>query len=102
MAIGTAILLGVGVYLAAALPIAVVIGRLLGGPSAERAASRALARPSGVPSVPAVAALPGFPALTLPVQAPLVQAPLVQPPLAGLVGAHVAASRPVALVARQA
>ena len=78
MAIGTAILLGVGLYLVAALPVAVVIGRLLGGPPAEGAAATALAGASSGP------------ALTLPVRSPL----------AGDF-AHVAARRPVALVARQ-
>jgi hypothetical protein len=80
MAIGTAILLGVGLYLLAALPVAVVIGRLLGGPPAEVALTRA----AGVPTMPAV---------TPPVRGTLA---------GGLVGAHVAATRPVALVARHA
>jgi hypothetical protein len=81
MAIGTAVLLGVGLYLLAALPVAVVIGRLLGGPPA----GPALAGHSGVAGVTRVAAMPR------PLRAPLA---------AGLVAAQVAASRPVALVAR--
>ena len=80
MAIGTAILLGVGLYLVAALPVAVVIGRLLGGPPAEVA----LARATGVPTVAAV---------TPPIRGTLA---------GGFVGAHMAATRPVALVARHA
>lgn len=72
MAIGTAILLGVGLYLAAALPVAVVIGRLLGGPPVEVALARAASAP----------------ALTLPAQR-----------VSGRpVGAQVAAGRPVTLV----
>lgn len=84
MAIGTAILLGVALYLLAALPVAVVIGRLLGGPPAE---------PAGVSGIAGATALarPGAAALTLPVRARL----------AGEL-AHVAARRPVALVARDA
>jgi len=70
MAIGVAILLGVGLYLAAALPIAVVIGRMLGGPPAEVALAGAAVRPT--------------------------RAMLTD----GLVGTHVAAGRAVTLVAR--
>lgn len=77
MAIGTAILLGVALYLVAALPFAVVIGRMLGGRSE-----------------PALAGASGVAALTQPARVPLAGV--------GLSAAHVAASRPVALVARQA
>ena len=80
MATGTAILLGVGLYLVAALPVAVVVGRLLGGPPAEVALTRA----AGVPTEAV---------LTPPVRGTLA---------GGLVGAHVAVARPVALVARHA
>lgn len=87
MAIGTAILLGVGVYLVAALPVAVVIGRLLGGPPAEVALARAAAMPA-VPAVPAARAA------TRSVR------PLRTPLAGGLVGAHMAEGRTIALVTR--
>ena len=79
MAIG--ILLGVGLYLVAALPVAVVVGRLLGGPPAEVALARAA----------------GAPAMTLPVRGPV--APVRSPLAGGLVRADVAQRRTAALVA---